>query len=498
MKIERNNCEAWFLDYYEGNLSEGQVRELFAFLELHPDLREIFDSYEAVSFDPDQLVKFDAKSDLKKTEEVPAGISGSNYEEYIVGAVEGTLTPEEEKQLENFLAAHPGKREELDLLRKTILEPETGIVFEDKNALKKILLVTEANFDEYAVAYVDGELSGEALLQFENYVAARPDKMQALALYGQAILQPDTSVVFEDKDSLRRKSLVITDENFEETAVASLEGQLNAADEKTFAAFVAADEKRQKMVALYAQTRLQPDTSVVFEDKDSLRRKERGAFFWIRDIRFAAAAAVALLIGLLWWSNSGKVEPAENNSSLASHQDYSAGKNPVNNSGSDPVIVPAPETKQLANAPESRPHVRTVTAKDITPKIRETFAAIGTHEINSLKSRSVRNDVNFSEAYYEGPHYSEPVSARNEAVSIGQYAMRWVKTRLDRDSDGDELGTDPMVKNRDNQNVSTFDLTSSAVNRIGQSTGSNLHLAKSAEGTVLTFGKYDFLLNRNR
>ena len=44
MNINQNNYEAWFLDYYEKQLSAEQVAELFLFLEQHPLLKEEFDA----------------------------------------------------------------------------------------------------------------------------------------------------------------------------------------------------------------------------------------------------------------------------------------------------------------------------------------------------------------------------------------------------------------------------------------------------------------------
>ena len=43
--LSRSNYEIYFLDYYEGNLTESQRRELMSFLEQNPDLKEEFDSF---------------------------------------------------------------------------------------------------------------------------------------------------------------------------------------------------------------------------------------------------------------------------------------------------------------------------------------------------------------------------------------------------------------------------------------------------------------------
>lgn len=574
MNINRNNCESWFLDFYEGNLTEGQVQELFAFLEMHPDLREAFDSYEAVSFDPDQLVHFDAKESLKKPVATTGGISESNYEEFMVGAAEGTLSAEELKQLEIFLAAHPDKREELELLRQTILEPDTDLVFENKESLKKAVLITEENFESFAVDYADGtltgatllqfekflethpelkaelnafdalklqpdasivfdakdslkqktlvnagnfesfavdyiegNLSGETLIQFEHFVAANPELKKEIALFAQTKLQPEAGIVFENKDSLKRKVLVISEANFEETAVASLEGQLNAEEEKIFAAYVAANPGAEKTVALYAQTKLQPEAEIVFADKDSLRRKKRGGFFWTSSINYAAAAAVALLIGIFWWMNSGKVDPSGDQNGLASngHNGKQVDSVKISKQPEDSFILPKAENNsQLADIGSTPKHDRNFVSntnsngvQSTNKPVKEGFASIQSHGKLNLNGNANRSDLRFSDAFYTAIPEATPTG--NESISAGQYAMRWMKEKLDRPANEDELPESPIARNQnEDRNVTGFDLTSSAINRIGQSTGGKLHLGKNEEGTVLTFGKYDILLSRSR
>ncbi|HET6989975.1 MAG TPA: hypothetical protein VFJ43_01575, partial [Bacteroidia bacterium] len=205
MKINKDNCEAFFLDYYEGNLSKEGVEELFAFLTLNPEMRELFDSYDEVSFSPDKQIQFEGKAGLKKSVDSSDGINESNYEEYFVSEVEGLLNAEEKAQLEKFIVLNPAKRNELELLRETILKPDTSVVFEDKNSLMKSVFVTEANFDELAVSSMEGLLNPEEEKVFTASLAANPEQQKSFELYKQTKLSADTSIVFEDKESLKRK-----------------------------------------------------------------------------------------------------------------------------------------------------------------------------------------------------------------------------------------------------------------------------------------------------
>ena len=49
MKINRNNYEAYFLDYIEGTLGFAEKAELEAFLVINPDLKIELDNFETIS-----------------------------------------------------------------------------------------------------------------------------------------------------------------------------------------------------------------------------------------------------------------------------------------------------------------------------------------------------------------------------------------------------------------------------------------------------------------
>ena len=101
--LTRSNYEIYFLDYYEGNLTESQRRELMSFLEQNPDLKEEFDSFVNVSVEPDHLTVFSNKESLKKKE----GVNLSNYKTWLVAYTEGDLNDNQKKDVDRFLAAHP-------------------------------------------------------------------------------------------------------------------------------------------------------------------------------------------------------------------------------------------------------------------------------------------------------------------------------------------------------------------------------------------------------
>ncbi|MCU0432061.1 MAG: hypothetical protein MUC87_01250 [Bacteroidia bacterium] len=291
MNINRHNCEAWFLDYYEGQLSVDQVAELFAFLEEHPDLKEIFESYEGPAFDAAEtdLPVFDHKDLLRRRIELPENINEVNYEEFFAAAVDNMLDMLGQARLERFLATHPEKRSELELFRKTILAPDYSEKFDAKDSLKKTF-VTAANFDQWAVASLEGTLNDEEKLLFESFLAQHPAYRAELGLFEQTLLRPDMEIVFEHKHSLRREAIEITADNFAEYAVRAMDGELSKAEQTAFEAYMAANAAAASEFELYTQTQLTPETDVVFEAKAGLKK----AVVEINTHNFAEFAVAAL------------------------------------------------------------------------------------------------------------------------------------------------------------------------------------------------------------
>lgn len=64
-------------------------------------------------------------------------ITKENYELYLFDLVEGNLSPQEVKMVEDFLHQHPELKAELDAYRSAVLEADMHVVYENKDALKR-------------------------------------------------------------------------------------------------------------------------------------------------------------------------------------------------------------------------------------------------------------------------------------------------------------------------------------------------------------------------
>lgn len=141
MQINRNNYEAFFLDYWEGNLGIQAREDLSLFLEMNPDLQREFYEYDEVKdfcLVPDKSACFDAKNHLKKEIFKACGsVNHENYETFIIASLEGDLSKAEAKDFNGFISLNPSIKKVIEQYRTTYLNPPENIIFKDKDLLKR-------------------------------------------------------------------------------------------------------------------------------------------------------------------------------------------------------------------------------------------------------------------------------------------------------------------------------------------------------------------------
>ncbi|GIV27992.1 MAG: hypothetical protein KatS3mg027_1806 [Bacteroidia bacterium] len=144
--INKHNCEAWFLDYFEGNLNAEQSEQLFRFLEENPQFQKVFSEYENVSLEPENL-SFNVQTLFKDIPvELANEISGSEY--VAIAYTENILSDNEKGKITDIIKHEKALRDKVDLYSKLKLKPDTSIVFEQKNKLKKPLIIPFIRFKD--------------------------------------------------------------------------------------------------------------------------------------------------------------------------------------------------------------------------------------------------------------------------------------------------------------------------------------------------------------
>lgn len=133
-RIDRNNYEAYFLDYHEGSLDSKGKLMVEAFLRDNPDLYDDFRDFDNIIL-PVPDIKYPGKSELFRT---AVSIPEVNEWEYLcIASMEGDLNESESSEFEAERKADPEKAKTFEMYLSTRSFPDESIQYRDRASLKK-------------------------------------------------------------------------------------------------------------------------------------------------------------------------------------------------------------------------------------------------------------------------------------------------------------------------------------------------------------------------
>lgn len=188
------------------------------------------------------------------------------------------------------------------------------------------------NYEEFFLLYVDNELMTEQKKLVEQFIQENPDLAIELEILQQTTLQADDSIVFDGKESLLRSEThsIVNMDNYEEYLIAYIDNELNDQEKIDFYKFAMAHPQVKEELAIYQQTKLQPEKEIVFANKEILyRREERVKVIPIQWWKIAVAAALILGIGLTTISILNKKETVVPGGGVAVKDDQPKRENTV-------------------------------------------------------------------------------------------------------------------------------------------------------------------------
>ncbi len=162
--------------------------------------------------------------------------------------------------------------------------------------------ISQYNYEAYFLDYHEGRLDADATRELMDFLAMHPELKQEFENFESVSLTDFDEIKFENKESLKRSVAPVNASNFDEIAVQYIEGTLNSTLTAELLTFVKLNPTYQSELDTYKLTKLTPDTSVFFEDKNSLKRRSRRPviYYW------SAAASVAILVATYFIINTGK------------------------------------------------------------------------------------------------------------------------------------------------------------------------------------------------
>ena len=154
------------------------------------------------------------------------------------------------------------------------------------------------NYEECFVDYFDGNLNSleeEALMSFLN---RNPQLKEGFHSFNDERISAE-DIAFNNKEILKRDSLLLNskESNFNELCIASIEGDLKGRQVIDFERMINSDISKKKELELFALTKILPDNSIVFKNKDKLKittQKRTTITYTI----ISVAATVLILVGM--------------------------------------------------------------------------------------------------------------------------------------------------------------------------------------------------------
>jgi len=138
MKFNRENYEAFVLDYLEGKLTDTDRILFLKFLKENPDIYAEVEEISSIQLQPANI-QFSDKNSLKKTANTTE--FDNDFNNSCIAYIEGDLEPTEKQKFESWLSENPGKSHEFDLFRKVYLKADTNVIFAQKSRLKKLTIL---------------------------------------------------------------------------------------------------------------------------------------------------------------------------------------------------------------------------------------------------------------------------------------------------------------------------------------------------------------------
>ena len=137
-------------------------------------------------------------------------ISIFNYEIFYLDYLEGRLGEDDVRMLMEFFEGHPECR--LDDPELPVLSLDDDIVFKGKNDLKQTddnEAITTENVEHFMISEAENILSDEKREELNQLVEGNTTLEKERKRYSAVYFAPDTSVVFQNKESLKQRKTIV-------------------------------------------------------------------------------------------------------------------------------------------------------------------------------------------------------------------------------------------------------------------------------------------------
>ena len=134
-KFNLTNYESYYIDYLEGNLSEGDRNAFEFFLNEHPAL-QLEGELPVFTINADENLSNDFVNHLRVFDEKEK-VTEITIDGFLIASTEGILSTVKQQELHAYLLKNPSHLDSLGMYHKTKLTPDLEITYPNKQGLSK-------------------------------------------------------------------------------------------------------------------------------------------------------------------------------------------------------------------------------------------------------------------------------------------------------------------------------------------------------------------------
>jgi hypothetical protein len=152
-------------------------------------------------------------------------------------------------------------------------------------------MITRNNYELWFLDYLEGNLDERLVDIFLEFLRENPDLAEELHLF-EAVGLTESDLVFSDKKKLYKESYDLPDV-FDSAAIGFLEGDIDRDEMIRFNRYMKHHPEKNRELQLFKLTKLIPESSLIFRDKQRLYRQP---FIRLVSSRLLRVAAILVFI----------------------------------------------------------------------------------------------------------------------------------------------------------------------------------------------------------
>ncbi len=389
-------------------------------------------------------------------------INRTNYEVYIIDYLDGNLSPQLQKELQEFLLLNPDIKQEFDGLNQVSLHADTQI-FPDKDLLKKEIessIQGISEFDYLCIADLEEDITIQEKHELQNQLTQNIEKQTQYNLYLKTKLSSENSTKFPNKHLLKKEveSLIQGLSEFDYLCIADVEGDITIQEKQDFKNQLSKNTEKQLIYNTYSKAKLSPENSIEFPNKQALKKRT----LTLKPILYYSVSSIAAMFILFL--------------GLKFNGFYSSGTNGIMASHLSNVLANNPNTKAKSS-------VKQMMIRNVQLKVKSSSE----NKVNSsIKTASKSNKAPKLEKTNEpisSPVYEEEIQLYNEIEEINNNATELTTTQDDKKYANNTVNKNEVSKTvKSNQSNSKFwNFVKIGVGNVKSLTGADIDVKHEAD-----------------